>query len=430
MSRTRTSSTPWSATAPIYVRSMTDTEVPDFKARVAAGELLCNPMQSVKYQATGVTPWTLSYDRYTRYKISAGVYSPWKFAQTHTMVCYPGSIKRFYSPAGFGTNALGVVQSWINSRHGFLSSDVASVDTLAEMHTELSAKLAAGMTQSLVTLAEMPRTIKMIYDALRILRHPYQFAKEKLRLTRSAIRNEPGKREELLNVAQDAWMQGRFGWRSMIYDIVGHLEALEKDFSIRQTVRAGLPIKESSASAGPYLRTASYFGSGRPYLIENWEGDASIMYRMGQTGDMLIDFGNFQHFGALDPLGTAWELVTLSWAVDYFLNIGDILQSLQAYLLLDERVGWTTYQVKAQAKCVMTLGSGEYTWEYEKGVNVTLVPGLALENAVSKIRTPVVSFMPNLDARIDLKWMKVLDLAAVVRNLYGRRKTADPLSPP
>lgn len=420
MSRTRSSSTPWSTISPFQIRSMTDTEVPEFKARVAAGELLCNPMQSVNYQASLVTPWKLSYDRYTRTRIRKGVYTPWVFVQTHTMTCYPGSIKRFYSPSGYGANATTTVLSWINSRHGFSTSDVASDDTLAEMHTELSAKLAAGMTQSLVTLAEMPKTVKMIYDAFKILKQPYRYAKEKLKLARGAIRNDPGKREELLNVAQDAWMQGRFGWRPMVYDIVGHLEAIEKDFSVRQTVRSSLPIKENSAFAGPFVRTTDYFGSGRPYLNENWKGDATIRYRLGQTGDMLIDYGGFQHFGALDPLGTAWELVTLSWAVDYFLNIGDILQSLQAYALLDERVGWTTYEVKAQAENVMEIGSGEYFWEKEKGINVILTPGIAVEKVVSKVRTPVVSFMPNLDARIDLNWMKVLDLAAVVRNLYGR----------
>lgn len=400
--------------------SMTDVVVPNFEARVAAGELLCNPMTTVKYHAQKVVPGLIAYDWYGRTKIS-GEYTPWIYKGVRSMSLGPQSNRQF-TYKSYGVNVYDTCVGWLNTRlGGFATTGTLSEWELSVEHTALSAKLAAGMTQSLVTLAEMPKTIKMIATALEVLKHPFRVAKEKLGLSRSAIKNDPDARARVIGLASNLWMEARFGWRPMIYDIVGHLEAVEKEFSVRQTVRSTRPVNEKVANGSLEVKSGSFFGSGRVLATGQWSYMGQVFYRLGQTGDMAIDYGNFQHFGALDPLGTAWELVTLSWAVDYFLNVGDMLQSLQAYFLLDERVGWTTRVVSGTATYTESVALDEYIFEFERGKLSKFVPTVIIETFEARSRIPRVDFSPILGTRINLGFAKVLDLAAVVRNLYKRR---------
>lgn len=417
--RTRSSSTPWSSVNEMTNYSMTDVVVPNYKTRVAAGELLCNPMTNIRYHAQKIVPGTIAYTWYNRTRIN-GVYTPWVYRGVRSMSLGPQSNRQF-TYKSYGSNVYDTCVNWLNSRLGGfdVTGTLSDWDQSVE-HTSLSAKLAAGMTQSLVTLVEMPKTIKMIATALEVLKHPFRVAKEKLRLSRSAIRNDPDARAKVVDLASNLWMEARFGWRPLVYDIVGHLEAVEKDFSLRQTVRSTRPINSRDAFGVVEVKSGSYFGSGRVYATGQWSYSGRVLYRLGQTGDMTIDYGNFQHFGALDPLGTAWELVTLSWAVDYFLNVSDMLQSLQAYFLLDERVGWTTRIVSGTATYTEGVALEEYTFEFEKGNVSAFIPTVIHENFEARARVPRVDFSPTLGSRVNLSLPKVLDLAAVVRNLYKR----------
>lgn len=417
--RTRSQSTPWSAINEMTNYSMTDVVVPDYKARVASGELLCNPMTNIRYHAQKIVPGTIAYSWYNRTKTN-GIYSPWTYNGVRSMSLGPQSCRQFTYDS-YGVNLYNTCVSWLNSRlGGFVTTGTLSERDLSVEHTALSAKLAAGMTQSLVTLAETPKTIKMVATALEVLRHPFRVAKEKLRLSRNAIRNDPGARAKVIDLASNLWMEARFGWRPLVYDIVGHLEAVEKEFSVRQTVRSTRPVNSKDALSNVEVKIGPLFGSGRVYATGQWSYSGRVFYRLGQTGDMAIDYGNFQHFGALDPLGTAWELVTLSWAVDYFLNVGDMLQSLQAYFLLDERVGWTTRIVSGTATYTENVALAEYTFEFEKGNLSSFIPTVIHENFEARARVPRTDFSPVLGSRISLGLPKVLDLAAVVRNLYKR----------
>lgn len=412
--RTRGQTQPCSGLDSFFNRQMTDTEIADFYKRRDAGELFCNPMTSGQYYAHNTIPGSYSYEKWWHDRRNPAIKS---YIATRTLQVLPDPL-RFYSPSGYTDNPIDVALSWARSRAADSNFD-AAVDqsTLDGIHTNISAKLAGGMTQSLVTLAEMPKTVKMIKDAISVLRHPFIAAKKHLKLSRRDIRENKALRTKYLDTAQNLWMEARFGWRPTVYDAIGHAEALEKAFTIRQTARGTYPAYEESNTLSGIQYGSPYWNSGRCSV--GWEINYMIQsfYKLGQTGDMRVDWGNFQHFGVLDPLGTAWELIPLSWMVDYFLNIGDILMSLQAYALLDERVGWTTQNVVATAEYSSSPILTSYWFTYEHSENFLEVQKLAgFESLKIKERVPVGSFLPSLRSSIDLDWMQVADVSAVLRS--------------
>jgi hypothetical protein len=283
--------------------------------------------------------------------------------------------------------------------------------------TNLSAKLGSGVAQSLVSYAERAKTIKMVVKAMQILRRPFATAKRELGLTRRDLQTREG-RSRLVQKAESLWMEARFGWRPLVYDIAGHVEGVLEPFTLRDTVRGTLSINPVHVEI-PYAPYSNVWSplSWQPTLI----CDGSFKCRLGQTGDYLVDFGALKTFGLIDPLGTAWELVTLSWAVDYFVNVSKVLQALQAFALVDERVGWTTTEVSATAGIKWDVVNGSMYAEYERRYDLKIPESQSsTEVAVLKQRKVVEDFTPKLGFRVDLDWKKVTDLGIVLHNFMRR----------
>jgi hypothetical protein len=300
-----------------------------------------------------------------------------------------------------------------------ISKGLTPIDAVAGLvHTQLSAKLGSGMTQTLVSLAEGPKTLRMIRDAARLLRRPLDTARRVLRITRSQLLNmDRAQRAKFYDVAADVWLNARYGWRPFVYDTIAHAEAFLQNPSTRKTVRATYPLGDTTWAT--YSDTSTYGVKSRH--LSTWTLSRSA--RFGQTADFRASLDlTAQQFGAYDILGTAWELVPFSFVVDWFANVGDSLQALQALLLADERVGWSTVLTELKVETnPMWITQGPVYSGPSYYIGEELAGSVYEEHVIVKDRIPVESFLPILGSRVNLDVSKVIDSIFLLRKAAGLR---------
>jgi hypothetical protein len=375
---------------------------------VASGELICNDYESGVYNVQG----PVGSDAVTGFhltKITGGVPPTIDIGYTTTAT----TRQETNSPTKWATGSPASRIAAIYQRCGSNSPPGPDDETWAEAHTKLSADLNTGISSILVSAAELPKTVKMINKALTYLRNPLINAKNKLRLTRAQMRTPSG-RKAALDMAEQDWLEGRYGWRPFIYDVMSWVEAGKSKYSDRRTVKTAV----QKLDPPPY--TAIRKGSSRGLTVAGtsvWK--AEFVASSGQTADFGVNLSQFARtWGALDVVGTGWELIKFSFILDWFLNLGDTLKALQVYALIDERIGWnkitsvgtitTTYTYPALGLYGKYLVDG-YT-------NYQSIPTVERGQMTKRMR--VDSFLPNLGWTFNVDCGKTLDLLAIIHQLY------------
>lgn len=127
-----------------------------------------------------------------------------------------------------------------------------------------------------------------------------------------------------VKAVSDLRMEYRYGVRPFLSDIDNAAKALAEITSqaqVRRVIRASLRKK------GPFVATNSNgslvdgeFTVGRMYRVFITR-DANALQRLG--------------FTPLNALSVAWELTTLSWMADWFLDVGSYLSALDSAFLLN-----------------------------------------------------------------------------------------------
>jgi hypothetical protein len=386
---------------------MVDVVEPNFTERRDAGELICNSMLHDRYSFSGKPALLVNdYEVYIYgIKSNDGLVS-----KVMNPVIVPST--SYYSN-------FTVIRNQCNKICGYQIPSFVG-DDQADVHTSLSAELAEGIAMSLVSVAEAPKTLLMISKALKLLRHPFREAQQLLQLSRSALR-DPEKRREVVDLASNLWLEGRYGWRPFVYDVMDHVEALNSGLRpIRMTVRSKVPQDEGTnvTYSGKLVR------AGEIWSILTTSAEFSYFYRCGQTADYPVRLSSSAfNYGLYDPVGTLWELIPLSFVVDWFVNLGDMLKSFQAYALVDERVGWTTVCLDVNVSCSTAFNRGSYTsgnyyWVQTRPATNDLI---WTETYKRRQRIKIDSFLPQLGFGSGLNVLKTVDLALILRSLYKSR---------
>lgn len=217
------------------------------------------------------------------------------------------------------------------------------------------------------------------------------------RLPKSAV---TGKGRELLplralmNIPLSKWLELRYGWRTLVYDmqdladVIKHLDDGRK----RYKERAG-----SSDSAVTITNLNYTLSVGTSHLV------ITDRKKSGYRGSIIADIEPPQF--AFNPITTGWELITLSFVVDWFLNVGQWLESL-SFLAIERQyygaVGFH-YELERELVCTnCTPASGHtYSWyPYSKWTG-----SFTARDPASVPLLPLAS--------IQLNAFKVLDLVAL-----------------
>lgn len=393
----------YSANSVLKSESMTDEISPGYFAAKRKGEhLLMNPMSKSSYKVitadAGTTEWKQWLDPAV---YGTGYPNPYN-------ACYRTGALAFAAykqVSGQGTEIF----------PGFQSTAPSWPDSNAVLIKALANANAHGWDVG-TFMAELGKTIGMISNFrdnafLRANRITRSFEKKK-RFSST---------QEVLAAFSQTWLEGRYGWRTLAYDLEDinvaliKLDTMKHDY-IRATESETSTKSHTIIPNSTYAFTGAEDGAHASFISRAAINIAQLAERKVRAGVMLQGIADGLAF--VDPLVTSWEVVPFSFIVDWFTNIGDNVAAfspfatgslVHAFTSLEETITCTTI-------CTPTPPS-------TAGVFLTSVTGPLAYQFVTKratyVRSPAnPSF--SLTLRINLNPEKIVDLGSIFFLKYSK----------
>lgn len=187
-------------------------------------------------------------------------------------------------------------------------SDLDGMSPDVGLVTGTVAELNAGQWDLLTEIAEAPSTIKMILDLLLEIIRGYKETVTKVAAVKK--RHRPNGREameRLIDEVAGLWMQYRYGIQPIVYSVNDALNYLDMKTTRYVTVRNGTN-HSYTCTLGDVTLTAD--------VRERCWAKAHL--------DTALKLTHLQ----LNALKTGYELIPLSFVLDWAFNVGDILSAL------------------------------------------------------------------------------------------------------
>lgn len=259
---------------------------------------------------------------------------------------------------------------------------------LSGLVTEVRATSNSGTYDVLTELAELPETVKYLYGVVKeILTLFRQTRRKVLQVSRKQRReSEAQKNAQLATETASLWLQFRYAVMPLVYSANDMLEVLSIQVSNYLSFREGSSEKTTLTIFGKEYEVATVH---RCFLKR----------RYGASGTQTIDHLKF------DFLATAWELVPLSFVVDWALNVGDFLSSLGVPDAVTQEA--CTYSWKTLASLSV-----------ETPVGSTLSIGFELYE--QRVINPGAHIGLNLDVFLDVK--RTFDALALSWLLFKKKR--------
>jgi hypothetical protein len=172
--------------------------------------------------------------------------------------------------------------------------------------------------------------------------------------------------------AANMWLELQYGWKPLLKDVDDAFKALTRlhDRPASFIHKISTVKKKSGGSfTASYVWSVSPAGSGE--LLIDWAEDYKIALVYTVDNDF---YSRVQSVDLLNPLGTAWELIPFSFVADWFIPIGDYLNTLDACLGKTFVRGTRSYRlrehhtltVKSYALANHSVGGGYESEHYGK----------------------------------------------------------------
>jgi hypothetical protein len=288
---------------------------------------------------------------------------------------------------------------------------------VSKITSRLQSKIVGQGTNLPVSLMEAKQTIGMVGDCAQKLYTAYRHVRHgKFKAAALALGLERAPRTvSARKSAESNWLEYRYGWRLVVMDASSLMKTVwnelrDRPHTLRVNAYESAESKTSSAVAETKVmpnqaqalawtanivttRTTSTHG-GYVYSIENQAVSAQ------------------QSFGLLNPFVIAWELIPYSFVVDWFANVGECLQGLNAFVGKSCLDGYLVRCVEASTEVYWTnvrKGSGVFS------VNTplpTYYSGKIVERRFNRQR---IFFTPaTLRLEFDMNVGRALDAIALV----------------
>jgi hypothetical protein len=207
--------------------------------------------------------------------------------------------------------------------------------------------------------------------------------------------------------AAESWLEYSFGWRPWLNDISDGLAAFRGlanseqylKFSASSVKQMKDPMKSKTASGWQFVTLQSRHARSTDYLVR-YRGEV----RLGVHG-----LSAPRSFGLLpgELIPAAWELLPWSFLIDYFVNIGDVLDSVVTLSTSD--FAWVNKTTRAKYECLtQTYCDSSYDHVSSDGSS-HVVRKVVKRKALSSVP------MPSLQIRNRLSTSKVLNIAALLQ---------------
>lgn len=246
------------------------------------------------------------------------------------------------------------VQDW--QRFTIDPPPLPSQPNFAPMVSEARAKMQAGFMDVLTSASEFHKTVQMVIGFKKRVREAV------LGCIREARRQGKFRGVKTLKKAMETlssfWLEYRFGWRILWYEynaIVDVINSLDNEI-VRRSFR--VRRDHSDIDSSPW--------SGRFSIQQRKHTGINTTFSAGATGSVS---GNGRVL--IDPITTAWELLPLSWVIDTFWNVGDVLLSMSPFGVANEDEAWVSSRRETYTtvdyRPVIPAGYEMVRWEVRRG---------------------------------------------------------------
>lgn len=252
----------------------------------------------------------------------------------------------------------------------------------------------------LTALAEMPEMIAMLQSFIKTLRQPLTAVPKLIKVTqgRGSTRTRVNLRE-MRKFAADQWLQYRYGIMPTIYLIQDLATAINTQISPFSVTRA---TDKTEETFDQIERVTYSFFNRELELRFRHIGTVSVEKRIFVK--RLLDLANYSPFGG-NLVKTAWELVPLSFVIDWVIQVGDAISAFcpPAYLsqgaTASSKVmlkGYTLLELDARAgdKIAPPVMVGSFVHSEYNRIVLEETPGLATLA---------------LPQKLSLNWKRVID---------------------
>lgn len=345
-------STPVSPSSLLAGEILVRARTPNFEERKAAWEIIMTPFDRYRSELSQ-TPGVVKNTGGAKYNSG---YRPFSQNTGIKPLKKPGSLYADHGGFSFVRETSSYTEQSvfdldrIKRQIGEPILESSYLDKKTGLITKTVAEANSGIYDLLTELAELPKTIKYMYGLVGDAAKAAKAAKSKeVEILRLAKR----KGMTVIQVADaiaSVWMQYRYAISPIVYsleDIQLALEGYKRLFARYRSKEED----EKSLGKGedPFWDTVTVKNTHRCLIKRSYSPEHIV--------DALLQVLK------LNPVTTAWELVPLSFVVDWFLNIGDLLAALTGpnheYVQ-----SVSSYSVKTEMECVFTSPESGATLKY------------------------------------------------------------------
>lgn len=363
------------------LETTSDTVTPGYFAKVKKGQVLpVNPFSTSK--------WEVMTDKLF---VNAGVRGPKDILGYHSFVTYDYN--------GPFTSSL--------PSDSFLPPATSQFNTVA-MGQQALEKARSRAWDAMTTVAELGKTQSLLVQALSSLRRRTELILDAM--GRRSRRRRPTY-GELLSEFSSMWLEARYGWRLLYFDIVAVQEAVGSLGDVNDIVRYTVTQdRELDTVFTPWYNPAGH-------LFTRWKVEGRSKCRVGTLLEVELN-ADIQ----FDPLVTVYELIPFSFVVDWFLTTGSIVQAFSPFGRPKSQQAFVSYETEytltgeARLEDVSFNGVPQsYSWK-------TVLCDASVTR-VLKTRDPTgISPIPQF--RLRLGAFEAVDLAAIAFGILYRKKRA------
>lgn len=385
---------------------MQDVVSDHFRRRRAAGEIIINPMVSLKETVE------VSGSRYFSDTIQTIGGAGWtdveRVLYQHPYVNYTTLSAAYLSPGGLN-----------GSYPGFNMPGAYGVED--QLILQAAAKAASPDVQALVTMAELNKTLDLVFETavkaqrcvswLRGL--PTAVRDPLLKLKLRSVADLRGMRKKLpkaLFSAASTWLQYRYGFMATYYDVQSWVGGLDSFHRLR--LSSSITTSASATVVVPPVQDVWRRQTVTHSYGRFTRSSAGVLVSM----DVSIKDNEFVQRGGLNLLSTAWELVPFSFVLDWIAGFGDRIAALEGSVIAPTRGAWIVHRHNLSAFsntnwAMLTTISGDGTARYIRAGEFAINLSRQL-TIVERKANPVLPVLPPLNVK--LNWKKCLDGVALL----------------
>lgn len=387
--------------------------------------------------ASSILSWS---HRYRNWKIYSNdipylLGAPATVDQSSTQIVGTCAASRGYSTGTSGSSvglfAAPVTQAEIrtvfNDALTLLGSDwVDNLDATATSRAKskmnnASAAVLSTIGEASETVRLFPKSLRLIKDMLLTFRGRAiaRTSKDVFDLWRTGCLSRALPQYKLL---ANMWLQYRYGFRPLVYDVHNLTKA-----ALTQLSSPRITCRGSAYGRSAYTRSSTVYGYGAKTPIATCKTATSVQSssRAGVLCDVDIDIANLLavRLGCEQFLTTAWDLIPLSFVVDWFIDVSSYLTQLSFATGFNPRGAWVTSETVILQNMATVMNNVSY-WShvsYQTQLNeysnaVSGSPYVRLSRRRRLVVDASSYSIPGLSPRISLA--SITDLIAIVTGIF------------